>query len=138
MFLRLDNIRKVRLGAVEKHARKYLECCNKLQENLWGVSLGADYSLDHVEITLHIGKGEDYILQRLQREKRCGKIEQIDDFTYKFIADVYDAGEMITWIRTFIGRIIKFECSNKFVEQRFYGDLKAMSELYGGTGNAVQ
>ena len=138
MFLRLDNIRKVKPGAVEKHAKKYLDYCNKLQENLWGVSLGADYSLDHIEITLHIGKGEDYILQRLQREKRCGRIEQIDDFTYKFIADVYDAGEVITWIRTFIGRIVRLECSNKFVEQRFYGDLKAMRELYGGMSDAVQ
>lgn len=105
---------------------------------MWGVSLGTDYSLDHIEITIHIGKGEYYILQRLQREKRCGTIEKIDDNTYKFIADVYDAAEMMTWIRTFIGRIVKLECSNKFVEQRFYGDLKAMRELYGGTSDAVQ
>ena len=138
MFLRLDSIRKVKPGTVEKQARKYLDYCDKLQANLWGVSLGSDYSLDHIEITIHIGKGEYYILQRLQREKRCGTIEKIDDNTYKFIADIYDAAEMMTWIRTFIGRIVKLECSNKFVEQRFYGDLKAMRELYGGTSDAVQ
>lgn len=138
MFLRLDSIRKVKPGAAEKQARKYLDYCDKLKENLWGVSLGTDYSLDHIEITIHIGKGENYILQRLQREKRCGTIVKIDDNTYKFIADVYDAAEMMTWIRSFIGRIVKLECSNKFVEQRFYGDLKAMRELYGGTSDAVQ
>ena len=49
--------------------------------------------------------------QRLEREKRCGRVEIIDKNTCKYIADVYDASEMLPWLRTFIGRIENLECS---------------------------
>ena len=56
---------------------------------------------------------------------------------HTIVVEIQDSFQY-TWIRSFIGRIVKLECSNKFVEQRFYGDLKAMRELYGGTSDAVQ
>jgi hypothetical protein len=88
-----------------------------------------------VELTLHVGADEGYIVDRLQREKRHGQIEKIDESTYKFVADVYDAGELVTWARTFIGRIIRFESDNRFVVDRFYDDVRAMAGMYeeGGT-----
>ena len=72
------------------------------------------------------------ILDRLVREKRHGRIEKIDEHTYRFIADVYDAGEMLIWVRSFIGRIVRFESSNRFAVERFYDDIRRLAELYGG------
>ena len=137
-FIRIDNIRRVRAGAVEEQAEVYSGYYEKLKENLWGVSLGEDCSLDHIEMTVHVGQGEEFIHERLMREKRCGHIEVIDDNTYKYVADVYDASEMVPWLRTFIGRVVKLECSSALAESRFYEDLEAMQKLYGGDEDAVQ
>ena len=132
MFFRLDTIRSVSPGPVEPRHEQYAGYAAKFDENLWGVSTGGDYSLDHVEITLHVGEDEGYILDRLEREKRHGRIEAIDSHTYKFVADVYDAGEMLTWARSFIGRVVRFESSSKFAVRRFYDDIRRMEELYEG------
>ena len=39
------------------------------------------------------------------------------------LADVYDALELLPWVRSFIGRIISFESDNEFARKRFYDDL---------------
>ena len=132
MFFRLDTIRSIKAGPVEKQHEKYESFIGKFDENLWGVSTGSDYSIDHVELTLRVEDGEGYILDRLEREKRHGRIETVDEHTYRFVADVYDAGEMLTWVRSFIGRIISFESDNHFAVSRFYDDMQRMNEIYGG------
>ena len=138
MFFRIDNIRKVKTGSVENNWDKYTGFYDKFKENLWGVSIGAGHSLDHVEMTLRVNKHEGFIIDRLEREKRCGSVEQVDDCTYRFVADVYDSTEMLPWIRTFTGRIANFKCSNTFTRDRFYEDLEMMRALYGGETDAVQ
>ena len=138
MFFRIDNIRKVKSGSVENNWDKYTKFYDNFKENLWGVSIGAGHSLDHVEITLRVNKYEGFIIDRLEREKRCGSVQRVDDYTYRFVADVYDSMEMLPWIRTFIGRIVSFECSNKFTRDRFYDDLELMRSFYGGETVAVQ
>jgi DNA-binding transcriptional ArsR family regulator len=138
MFFRLDSIKAVKPGTVEKHYEKYVEYCDKFAKNLWGVSTGVDYSLDHIEMTLHIDDGEGFIISRLEREKRGGTIEVMDDHTYKFSADVFDATEMLPWIRMFIGRIVELKCSNQHVTDTFYADMTVMRQIYGGGADAVQ
>ena len=138
MFFRLENILNVKVGAVEKHSAKYEKYFEKLSENLWGTALHMEPSLDHIELTLHVEEKEHFIADRLNREKRCGTVEQLDANTLRFSADVYDANEMLPWIRTFIGRIEKLECSNSAVTAKFYSDLDEMKKLYGGDENAVQ
>ena len=137
IFLRLDNIRRVRIGAIEEHMDQYGSFPDKLRENLWGTSLGPGHSLEHLEMTVLVGPGEEYILERLEREKRCGRIEPSGNGQYTFIADVYDASELLTWLRTFIGRIAKLNCSNEAVVRQFYTDLETMHGMYGGDGHAV-
>ncbi len=138
MFFRIDNIRRVKPGETEGDIQKYTGFYEKLKENLWGVSTGSGHDLDHVGMTVYIGKNEGFILDRLQREKRCGKLEVLDEHTVRITADVYDAAEMLPWIRTFIGRIVTFECSSEFTRRRFYEDLEAMMAQYGGGTDAVQ
>lgn len=85
---------------------KYRAFHDKFKQNLWCVSTGAGYSLDHIEMSIHVGKREGYILDRLEREKRCGWIEIVDEHTYKFVADVYDVAEMLIRILSF-GPVLK-------------------------------
>lgn len=138
MFFRIDSIKAVKPGAVEKQYEKYVGYCEKFGSYLWGVSTGVDYSIDHIEMTVHVDDGEEYIVSRLEREKRGGRIEKIDDRTYRFITDVYDATEMLPWIRTFIGRILELKCSNSYAADTFFADLTAMRQMYGGDADAVQ
>jgi len=136
LFFRLDNIRRVKAGPVEPRAEVYRALARALSGKLWGVSPGGRET-EHVEMTIRVGEKEDYIRNRLEREKRCGRVEQLDPHTFQFTADVSDALEMLPWIRSFIGRIVRLECSNKTVEQRFREDLETMQRMYGGADDAV-
>lgn len=138
MFFRLDGIRKVKMGGVESKAGVYRSFVPKLRENLWGVSTGVDHSMDHFEMDIHVADDEPFIVDRLMREKRCGHVEQTAEHTWSFCADIYDASEMLPWIRTFIGRIERIYCSNPAVTDRYNEDLQAMASLYGGDDHAVQ
>ena len=131
MFFRLDSIRKVRELTAEAQPEKYERFWLDFDQHLWGVSCG-EHTLDHIEMQVHAGPEEGFIADRLDREKRHGTVEQIDDETWKFTADVYDASEMIPWLRTFIGRIVKLECSNENVTRLFREDLEKMRRMYGG------
>ncbi|MBD5133976.1 MAG: WYL domain-containing transcriptional regulator [Clostridiales bacterium] len=136
-FFRLDAIKKVAIGGEEKQYDVYLERQAEFDRHLWGVSPGVGHSLDHIEMTVRFGPGEDFIVQRLEREKRHGTVEVLDGRTCRFSADVYDASELLPWLRTFIGRIMELKCSNQAVTNTFYEDLRRMSALYGGGGDAV-
>ena len=138
VFFRLDAIKKVSAGNVEKHYDKYLRYQEKFDRHLWGVSTGPDHNLDHIEMTIHLGHGEEFVLQRLEREKRHGTVELLDAQTCRFTAEVYDASEMLPWLRTFLGRIVDLKCSNPLVENMFYEDLRRMDAMYRGDDHAVQ
>ena len=136
-FYRVDSIERVELLNVEKKFDTYLGFTEKFEQNLWGVSSKMEPDLDHVEMTIHVKEGEQFILQRLEREKRHGTVSVIDNLTYRFEADVYDALELLPWLRTFIGRVEDLKCSNNIVVERFYEDIAQMQKLYGGDDRAV-
>ena len=136
-FYRLDAIENVKCGEVNDHFEEQLRVWRKFDSNLWGVSTGAPFSIDHIEMTVRFAKGEEFIPQRLEREKRHGTVEIIGEDLCRFTADVYDASEMLPWLRTFIGRIVELKCSNPYVVRTFQADLKRMQEMYGGECDAV-
>ena len=84
-----------------------------------------------MEFTIEVGDGEEYIARRLEREKRCGTVERIDEHTLRFSADVYDTNEMTPWIRSFICRITSIRLDNQRIAARLHDDLQAMYRLYG-------
>lgn len=136
-FIRLDTIRKILPGDFEKKHETYEGYCEKFREHLWGVSVGPGHHMDHIEMTVRVCREEGYIPRRLEREKRHGMVEQLNERTWRYTADVYDAFEMLPWLRTFIGRIVELKCSNQSVVDTFYSDLKEMMQMYGGDDHAV-
>ena len=137
VFFRLDFIQKAEIGAAAERYEAAMEQCRCFMGHLWGVSTGGPRTLDHLEMTIHVGSGEAHIVQRLEREKRGGTVAQVDEGTYRFAVDVYDATEMLPWLRTFIGRVVSLTCTKQSVVDLFYGDLAAMEKLYGGDGDLV-
>ncbi len=134
--IRIDHILSVKLGEetdIYDDAKKKLR---SMEPHIWGVSVGT--SLEHVEFVLRYGRFEDYIPGRLEREKRTGTVTYVGEGLVKFEADVYDAFELMPWIRTFIGRIVSISFSNDFLLERFKRDIEAMEKMYGGGEDAVQ
>lgn len=130
---RVDYISDVEIKDYEPKYDDYRATLNKMQSKMWGVSIsqGITYEkAEHVEFTVFIDGDEDYVLQRLKREKRVGVIERQDDNTYKFSADLYDSSEIVPWIRTFLCRITSLEFSNKRIEKQIRQDVEAMYEIY--------
>ena len=48
---------------------------------------------------------------------------------------VFDSGELIPWIRTFIGRITEIHFSDKILEEQFRKDINDMYAIYGIGGD---
>jgi len=132
---RLDSILSVRETDVCPEFDTYRAALERMRRRLWGVSTGDGAERpEHVEFTVRYGDGEEHIPRRLEREKRCGRVERIDAHTSRFSADVCDAGEMVPWIRTFLCRIVSIHFSDRELEARFKSDLGAMYALYGLDG----
>lgn len=137
-FIRLDNIKAVKVKSICENHQDYDIQYRKCKPYIWGAVVGSEKSISHVEITIRVGKKEDFILQRLHREKRNGHVCKINDITYKYVVDTYDAMELVPWIRTFIGRILKIESDNLELEKQFREDLEKLYEMYlGGEEDAV-
>jgi hypothetical protein len=136
-MFRLDGIRRVTEREKEPLIAEYKGLADRYAAHMWGVSSRTDAALEHIEMTVRIEPDESFIVQRLSREKRCGRVEAIGDRTFRYVADVYDALEMLPWIRTFIGRIESLVCSNKTTEKRFRDDLIALTAMYGDADDAV-
>lgn len=129
---RLDYLSKVKLEEPCEQFDALRAALKKVEGHMWGVNARWNLKkLERVEFEVRIGKDEGHILRRLEREKRCGRIEQIDESCYRFTAEVFDSKEMLPWIRTFVSRITRLHFSNRTVENTFKTDLQAMYRLYG-------
>ena len=139
---RIDYLSNVKLEDPTPRFDELRAELDRMQSKMWGVSVkrnkwGNDH-LEHVEFTIKVADNEAYIVRRLEREKRVGTVEKLDEHTYRFSADVYDTSEMIPWIRTFICRIVKMNFSNRTIENQFKQDLEDMYRIYGIRQEAQQ
>lgn len=128
---RLDFILRVKALDVCENFDKLREKFNNIRPYIWGASLGGSSKKELVQFTLKIEKGEEYILRRLLRERRGGSVEQTGENEWTFRAEVFDSEETLGWIRTFTGRILSLDFSDRTVENKFKEDLRAMYRLYG-------
>jgi hypothetical protein len=133
---RLDYIDRVEMGSVVGEMA-YSATLRKFEAALghaWGVSFGIRLKPERPEsvtMTLYIDEEtEGYVLDRLKREGRGGKIEQLRENVFSYSNEVWDSNEMMPFIMSFIGRIISLDCE-KTMERRFEGELKLMTFKYG-------
>ncbi|MCF0132251.1 MAG: WYL domain-containing protein [Blautia sp.] len=133
---RTDNIVSVKIDDTAERFDELRDVLKGMLPHMWGVStqsLSGD-RMEHVEFVIRYADDEGYIPQRLEREKRCGTVEHLDNHTSRFTADVFDASEMVPWIRTFICRIESVSFSDKELEEQFRSDIKEMYSMYGLEG----
>ena len=131
---RLDRIVSVTAEGKSQQFDQLREQLDGLKSHIWGVSVKKE--LEHVDFTIRYDDEERFIPERLEREKRVGLVEYLDENTCRFSADVFDSAELIPWIRTFICRIVDVHFSNKELDARFRNDLQEMYSLYGIGGDS--
>ena len=129
---RLDYIKTVVLDKEVDYADELKEKLNNNLDKVWGVSFGGASRSEIICMKLHIDEQrEQYIIDRVKREGQGGELLRLADNTFLYSKEVFDSTDMSPWIKTFIGRIIGLEGTNKQVINRFYEDMDRMADLYG-------
>lgn len=128
---RTDYLRSVEIGEPNDRFDELREKLDRMGQHMWGVMTRKNESrTQRILFDVHIDDGEEYIIQRLEREKRCGTVERLDEQTYRFTADVYDPIELNPWIRSYFCRIVNLEFSDRDQEEQFRSDFRAMARMY--------
>ena len=143
LALRFDYIVGMETGGVYEGFEQKRAEFEKLRHHIWGVALKQnkkhnDTTTVHVTFRITFSEEEKFIYQRLLREKRSGTVTLLDDNNAQFDVDVYDPQEIIPWVRTFICRITFFDCTDKYIVRRFYGDIRKMNRMYLGEEEDVE
>lgn len=143
LALRFDYIVGMETGGVYEGFEQKRAEFEELRNHIWGVALKQnkkhnDTTTVHVTFRITFSEEEKFIYQRLLREKRSGTVTLLDDNNAQFEVDVYDPQEIIPWVRTFICRITFFDCTDKYIVRRFYGDIRKMNRMYLGEEEDVE
>lgn len=131
--LRLDAIKEVIMLEVSENYDELRESLHRNHRYLWGVTFqnSGNTHTEKIKLTLHIRESSEmHIVERLEREGKGGRITKIAPDTYTFETEVFDSGEMLPWIRTFTGRILKLECDSTRLEKTYYHDMEKMFAMY--------
>lgn len=127
---RLDRISELKEAETAAEYGEKLSEFNEKSNYIWGVSLGDFNTTYHVEMDIFFDTNEQFILSRIKKECRCGNVEMLSENCCRFSADVFDANELIPWIRSFFGRIIRFSCTDSAVEVKIRKEINNMLMNY--------
>ena len=88
-------------------------------------------NIETVVITFYIDeKNEKFVVNRLEREKRNGILEKIDDNLFRLTVKSFDSFEVMQWVKSFTGRVVSVTGDNKQAIDRFYSDINKMYKMY--------
>ncbi len=128
---RLDYVKAVKCLALCTDAESLRDQLERNLGKVWGVGFGRISRNEILSMKLSIDEERDsYMIERINREGRGGKLEKLDTNLFLYTKECFDASEMAPWIKTFIGRIVALECSNHKIVDRFYEDVKQMYNMY--------
>jgi hypothetical protein len=134
--MRVDYIKSVNIGEVCQNYDTARENYLKNAPHCWGITFGGVRkcgNTQHLKMILTINENsEKHILERLYREGRGGTVSRIGKNLFCYENDLFDAGEISPWIKTFIGRIVEFHTDDRQAQMRFYDDVRQLAKMYGG------
>lgn len=131
---RIDRIMEVNLLAENPQWEQLSADFQKQAHHIWGMSsrtAGGIQKVQYLEMEIVFEADEPFILQRLKREKRCASLTKLEEGHYLVRAEVFDPYEMMPWILTFTGRIVRLESSDVRVMEDYAEHLRSWEELYG-------
>ena len=130
---RLDYMNGLKAGDVCEDYDRLKSDFDRQAGGVYGVSFGKGVRRPPMEITLRIDEeNEDFVIQRLRREMRCGRLCRLEKDLYRLTIDATDPNEAMQWVKSFIGRIVSVKGGSDYSTGRFLDDVKRMAEMYGG------
>lgn len=131
VMLRIDRVKTLETGKEFPGFNEILNGFDERRKHMWGVATGSKNTrLTSVEIVFSFDESMNYLAERIKREKRCGEVFETGKNELTFRAEVYDAREMLPWVRTYIGNIVRIKTSNNELERKLVEDLSAMQGFY--------
>lgn len=127
---RIDKIVDIALNEQMDRTKNHKAIMEYKLNNSWAVSIKNTKPNEVISMDILVEKSDEHVVNRLKREGRHGTLIHIGNRIYNYSIEISDANEMIPWLRTFIGRIVSFECSNKRVEKCFLEDIQHMYDMY--------
>lgn len=129
--LRLDYIRSVKkCGAYAEYEAlrmTFEKSCNRC----FGVSFSKKEDAEPLRITFVIDEeNEEYVIERVNREKRQGVFMKTGENLYTLTLDICDPNEAMQWVKSFIGRIISVKGGTDEVRRTFKEDINRMYGMY--------
>lgn len=133
---RLDFIRTVKLADPVQDYNNLADAYRRSLRHVFGVSFAERKDVGNVKpmrLTFRFDpQTEDFIADRLQREKRIGTLSRTGSDLYTLTADAFDPNEVMHWAKTLIGRIVSVGGGNAAVREKFRRDIRRMYQMYGG------
>ena len=74
---------------------------------------------------------EEHILERLYREGKGGEVLRIRKNEYLYSGVFFDVNEMLSWVKSFTGRIMDIQSSSESSVIKVISDWKSMYRMYG-------
>lgn len=129
--MRLDCITKVSLLDPWEGYESIRQKLEENKEKCWGVSFGGVSRMEELHMKLYIDeKKEPHILNRLHREGRGGEVLRIRENEYLYSGIFFDTNEMLSWVKTFTGRILDIQGTNQFAIAKVIRDWERMYQMY--------
>lgn len=132
--LRLDCIARVKkLREDPDEAAFFRTLLDKNRALCFGVSFGSK-AVRTEEICMKIfvdEEREEHILERLYREGKGGEVLRIRKNEYLYSGVFFDVNEMLSWVKSFTGRIMDIQSSSESSVFKIISDWKSMYRMYG-------
>jgi DNA-binding transcriptional ArsR family regulator len=131
--LRLDCIASVRkLREDLDEAAFFRSLLDKNRALCFGVSFGhKTVRTEEICIKLFVDEEqEEHILERLYREGKGGEILRIRKNEYLYSSVFFDVNEMLSWVKSFTGRIMDIQSSSESSVLKVVSDWKSMYRMY--------
>lgn len=133
--MRLDSMSDVTPLEIHSDYSQKQDLLKRNLDRLWGVSFSGSGRLEEICIKFYVNEStETYVLDRLYREGRGGEIQRIRENEYLYSGAFFDTNEMLSWVKTFTGRILDIQGSNHFAVAKITYDWEKMYEMYCRNG----
>lgn len=133
--MRLDSMSDVTPLEIHSDYSRMQDLLKRNLDRLWGVSFSGSGRLEEICIKFYVNEStETYVLDRLYREGRGGEIQRIRENEYLYSGAFFDTNEMLSWVKTFTGRILDIQGSNHFAVAKITYDWEKMYEMYCRNG----
>ncbi len=132
--LRLDCIASVKqLGESLEEAAQFRTLLEKNRSLCFGVFFGQKtVRTEEICMKLFVDEErEEHILERLYREGKGGEVLRIRKNEYLYSGVFFDVNEMLSWVKSFTGRIMDIQSSSESSVIKVISDWKSMYRMYG-------